>query len=56
VTYILTTRSIRKQLANTFQDVGDAVDEGVHEVKERAEDAAESVSDAARKAASKIRE
>ena len=56
VTYILTTRGIRKQLTDTLQDVGDAADDGVHEIRQRVEDVAESATDAAHKTASKIRE
>jgi hypothetical protein len=54
VTYVLTTRNARKQLASALQNLGDSVEAGAEKVKSVASDAAADAQKAAKKAASKV--
>ncbi|MGB5831005.1 MAG: YtxH domain-containing protein [Thiohalocapsa sp.] len=52
VTYILTARNARNQLTDAFDDIGDAAHDAVKKGADVAENTADAVGDAARKASS----
>jgi hypothetical protein len=55
VTYVLTTRSARKQITAAFEDAGDSLASGAKKATSTLSDAVEGATDAAKEVASNIK-